>query len=115
MHTVMSPTIDRGKWRRFAFSVPGSGPSLGHSVYLAGTNNGSNINQLRPVRLVAKLQIVAELQASFLGASAYNYIHKKQWLRLISSAFEDSVTDSAGIVLRSTDRWSKFEPARQSR
>ena len=48
-------------------SIPVSSPGtpLGQSLPLTISNNGSNISQMRPVRLVAKLQIVAGLRAQF--------------------------------------------------
>jgi len=48
-------------------SIPVSSPGtpLAQSLSLTISNNGSNISQMRPVRLVAKLQIVAGLRAQF--------------------------------------------------
>ena len=48
-------------------SIPVSCPGtpLAQSLFLTISNNGSNISQMRPVRLVAKLQIVAGLRAQF--------------------------------------------------
>ena len=48
-------------------SIPVSSPwtPLGQSLSLAASDNVSNISQMRPVRLVAKLQIVAGLRAQF--------------------------------------------------